>query len=63
MNLIVACDSNYGIGIDNRLPDWKIEGDLKRFKKLTVGHGNNVVIMGKNTFLSCQMVHYQTDII
>ena len=52
MNLIVACDSNYGIGIDNRLPDWKIEGDLKRFKKLTVGHGNNVVIMGKNTFLS-----------
>ncbi len=52
MNLIVACDSNYGIGKNNTLPDWKIPGDLKRFKDLTTGEGNNIVIMGKNTFLS-----------
>ena len=52
MNFIVACDVRYGIGIENRLPDWTIEGDLKRFKELTTGEGNNVVIMGKNTFLS-----------
>ena len=52
MNLIVACDSNYGIGKNNMLPNWNIPGDLKRFKDLTTGNGNNVVIMGKNTFLS-----------
>lgn len=52
MNFIVACDIRYGIGLENRLPNWTIKGDLKRFKELTIGEGNNVVIMGKNTFLS-----------
>ena len=52
MNLIVACDKNYGIGINNKLPDWKIDGDLKRFRELTTGNGNNVVIMGRNTYES-----------
>ena len=52
MNVIFACDKNYGIGIDNKLPPWKIKGDLARFSKLTIGDGNNVVIMGKNTYLS-----------
>lgn len=52
MNLIAACDSKYGIGINNKLPNWKIKGDLERFKKLTQGSGNNVIIMGRNTFLS-----------
>ena len=52
MNVIFACDKNYGIGIDNKLPPWKIKGDLVRFSKLTIGDGNNVVIMGKNTYLS-----------
>tara|TARA_A100001015_G_scaffold299316_1_gene383214 strand:- start:120 stop:611 length:492 start_codon:yes stop_codon:yes gene_type:complete len=52
MNLIVACDKNYGIGIDNSLPNWKIDGDLKRFRELTTGDGNNIVIMGRNTFES-----------
>jgi len=52
MNVIFACDRNYGIGIDNKLPPWKIKGDLARFSKLTIGDGNNVVIMGKNTYLS-----------
>ena len=52
MNLIFACDENYGIGINNRLPDWKLKGDLSRFSKLTTGKGNNIVIMGKNTYIS-----------
>jgi len=52
MNLIFACDENYGIGINNRLPDWKLKGDLIKFSKLTTGKGNNVVIMGKNTYIS-----------
>lgn len=52
MNLIFACDKNYGIGINNKLPLWKIDGDLARFSKLTIGNGSNVVIMGKNTYLS-----------
>jgi dihydrofolate reductase len=52
MNLIFACDTNYGIGVNNRLPPWKLKGDLEKFSKLTIGSGNNVVIMGKNTYLS-----------
>jgi len=52
MNIICACDKRYGIGFRGKLPDWTLDGDLKRFKKLTVGNGNNIVIMGKNTFES-----------
>ena len=58
MNLIVACDKDYGIGCDNKLPDWRIEEselskiDMKNFTKLTVGDGNNIVIMGRKTFES-----------
>lgn len=51
MNLIVAIDTNNGIGINNALP-WKFKSDLKYFMKLTKGSGNNCVVMGKNTFLS-----------
>ena len=46
--MIVAYSRNHGIGIKNQLP-WTIPSDLKRFKKLTE---HNVVIMGKNTFVS-----------
>lgn len=46
--MIVAFSRNYGIGIKNQLP-WTIPNDLKRFEKLTE---HNVVIMGKNTFVS-----------
>lgn len=52
MNLIFACDKKYGIGVNNKLPPWKLKGDLEKFSKLTIGYGNNVVIMGKNTYLS-----------
>ncbi len=31
MNVIFACDKNYGIGIDNKLPPWKIKCNKHRF--------------------------------
>jgi dihydrofolate reductase len=58
MNIILACDTKYGIGKNNQLPNWNIPGDLKRFKTLTIGDGNNVVIMGRKTYESlsfCQL--------
>ena len=50
-NIIVAFSKNKGIGLKNRLP-WNIPSDLKKFKTLTTGNGNNAVIMGKNTWES-----------
>ena len=50
-NIIVACTKNRGIGYENSLP-WKISSDLKKFRDLTIGNGNNAVIMGKNTWTS-----------
>jgi dihydrofolate reductase len=46
--MIAAVDPNGVIGVDNRIP-WHHSADLKRFKRLTVGH---TVIMGRNTFES-----------
>lgn len=46
--LISAFDEDKNIGFKNNLP-WKIKEDLLIFKKLTE---NNIVIMGKNTFIS-----------
>ena len=52
IKMIFATDIGYGIGVNNRLPDWNLKGDLKRFKRLTLGKGNNFVIMGRNTWKS-----------
>jgi len=49
MKAIVACDPTGGIGYNNKLPWYKIEGDLPRFKTLTT---NKLVIMGRNTWES-----------
>ena len=49
MKLIIACDPKGGIGFDGKLPWSKIEGDLPRFKELTMG---KVVFMGRNTYES-----------
>lgn len=51
INIICAFSKNNGIGINNSMP-WKLTSDLKKFKNLTIGNGNNAVIMGKNTWLS-----------
>jgi len=51
MNIIVAHCRNRGIGFQNKLP-WQLSADLKKFKELTIGNGNNAVIMGRNTWAS-----------
>lgn len=44
-------DTSRGIGAAGTIP-WKNSLDLKFFKKVTTGHGNNAVIMGRKTFES-----------
>lgn len=48
LSLIVAMTESRVIGIENRLP-WSIPEDLKRFKKITLGHP---IIMGRKTYES-----------
>ncbi|MFT7643899.1 MAG: dihydrofolate reductase [Pirellulaceae bacterium] len=46
ISLIVAKSENNAIGIDGDLP-WRISEDLKRFKRVTMGHH---LLMGRKTF-------------
>ena len=46
ISIIVAIADNFAIGKNNQLL-WHLPGDLKRFKKITLGH---TVIMGKKTY-------------
>jgi dihydrofolate reductase len=46
--LLAALDRNRAIGKDNALP-WHLPDDLKRFKRLTLGHP---VVMGRRTYES-----------
>lgn len=55
-NAIVATSNNKGIGLNNQLP-WKLKSDLLRFKKLTIGNGNNCIIMGKNTWITTKFLN------
>jgi dihydrofolate reductase len=48
LSLIVAIADNGVIGRGNALP-WRLGSDLKRFRKLTIGHP---LIMGRHTFES-----------
>lgn len=48
LSLIVAMAENGVIGRDGDLP-WRLSADLKRFKKLTMGHH---IVMGRKTFES-----------
>lgn len=48
LSIIVAISKNNVIGKDNKLL-WHLPDDLKRFKKLTIGHN---IIMGRKTFES-----------
>lgn len=43
--LIAAMDANRAIGVDGQLP-WHLPDDLKRFKRLTMGHA---ILMGRRT--------------
>jgi dihydrofolate reductase len=46
LSIIVAFDTQHGIGINNTLP-WHLREDLLRFKSMTTGHA---IIMGRKTF-------------
>jgi dihydrofolate reductase len=46
ISLIAAMDKNRGIGKNNKLP-WHLPSDLKRFKRLTMGH---YLMMGRKTY-------------
>jgi dihydrofolate reductase len=48
LSLIVAMTADRVIGVDNHLP-WNIPEDLKRFKKITLGHP---IVMGRKTYES-----------
>jgi len=55
IKMIVAMDKNRGIGNKNTIP-WKLSQDMKYFRNMTIGQGNNAIVMGKNTFLSINRV-------
>jgi dihydrofolate reductase len=48
INIILACDNNWGIGINNDLL-YSFASDLKRFKEFTKG---NTIVMGRKTWES-----------
>ena len=48
MNLIASATLDWGIGFENELL-FRVSKDMVRFRKMTTG---NVVVMGRNTFLS-----------
>lgn len=48
VSLIVAMDEEGGIGYRGGLP-WRLSADLRRFKKLTMGHH---ILMGRKTYES-----------
>lgn len=48
ISLIVAFTENGVIGFEGDMP-WKLSADLKRFKRLTMGHH---LVMGRNTYES-----------
>lgn len=55
INGIVSMDESNGIGYNNNLP-WKIKSHSKQFDKITIGYGNNALIMGRNTWNSINIL-------
>jgi dihydrofolate reductase len=56
VNIITAYCKNGGLGKNNTLI-WNIKSDMAKFKKLTIGNGNNAVIMGRKTFESINNIN------
>jgi dihydrofolate reductase len=55
VNIIVAYCKNGGLGKNNTLM-WNIKSDMAKFKKLTIGNGNNAVVMGRKTYESLNKI-------
>lgn len=52
INLIVGYDNKTkGIGKNGKIP-WHNKTDIKWFKEITIGNGNNAVVMGRKTYES-----------
>jgi dihydrofolate reductase len=49
--VIVAVDDKNGIGKNGTIP-WRNKEDMDHFKDVTIGNGNNAVIMGRKTYES-----------
>jgi dihydrofolate reductase/thymidylate synthase len=49
-SVIVAATQRGGIGLKGQLPWKSLPTDLKAFKKITSGTGQNAVIMGRKTW-------------
>ena len=49
--IIVACTEDGGISNDGKIP-WNLKKDINFFKDITIGNGNNAVIMGRKTYFS-----------
>ena len=50
-SIIAGVDDKMGLGKAGTLA-WNLKADLKHFRDITVGAGNNAVIMGSNTWAS-----------
>jgi len=50
-SVIVAMTKRYGIGKNGSIP-WKNKQDMAYFREITIGDGNNAVIMGRKTYES-----------
>jgi dihydrofolate reductase len=58
--MILAMDLDGCIGKNDGLP-WKLQADMLRFKRLTVGEGNNAVLMGRTTWESLPEAYRPLD--
>ena len=58
--MILAMDLDGCIGKNDGLP-WRLRADMLRFKRLTVGEGNNTVLMGRTTWESLPEAYRPLD--
>ena len=58
--MILAMDLDGCIGKNDGLP-WRLRADMLRFKRLTVGEGNNAILMGRTTWESLPEAYRPLD--
>lgn len=62
IKMITCHDINFGIGYKNELL-CKLPADMKRFKELTIGNGNNTVLCGSKTYESMGKLDNRTMVV